>query len=313
MTHSKPPAVMARAEAAEKVCKKGLHELTPLSTYASNGACKACARIRGRQYREENRESRRAQQAEYRAANRETARARDARNYVENGANIRAWHTANYQENREVILERNARYRAANREAINRQKVEYATRLRYDVLDHYGHQCVCCRISTSDRFLSLDHITGGGADHRRTLKMSGGAQFHKWLRDNDYPTEYQVLCWSCNGAKRQRPACPHLEPVIPRTANQRYRRKLKLEVIEAYGSRCACCDEDGLDFLHLDHINGGGKLHRKSLASNPSDFYPTLRKLGFPNDPPLRVLCGNCNHAVRFGTCPHQLNDGLAN
>lgn len=299
--------VAAKATPRPKLCKKGLHEMTPQNVYPSNGACKICGQARGRQYRAASRDARNAKSAEYRAANREAIRAYDARNYTENGEKIRAWQAANYQANRDAILERNAKYRAENRDSINAQKGEYAARLRQDMLDHYGHRCACCGIDTSDIFLSLDHISGGGADHRRTLKMNGGAQFHKWLRDNDYPSGYQILCWSCNGAKRQRPACPHLEPVVPQTANQRHRRRLKLEVIQAYGGQCACCDEQGLDFLHLDHVNGGGKQHRKSLAANPGEFYPTLRKLGFPNDPPLRVLCGNCNHAVRFGACPHQM------
>lgn len=309
MTEPSKPHDIANAAPLPNLCRKRLHELTPQGTYSSNGACKACAQERGRQYREENREARREQQAAWRATNREAIRARDAGNYAKNGEHIRAWQAANYQENREAILKRNASYRAANRESINAQKARYAARLRMGVLDHYGHQCACCGIDSSDVFLSIDHIAGTGAEHRRTLKISGGTQFHKWLRDNEYPADYQILCWSCNGAKRQREACPHVDPVAPKTPHQRYRRKLKIEIIQAYGGQCACCGEQGIDFLHLDHINGGGKAHRKSLVANPGEFYSTLRKLGFPNDPPLRVLCGNCNHAVRFGVCPHQALD----
>jgi hypothetical protein len=284
--------------------------MVPENTYSSNGSCKICAAEKSREYRAANRDARKAQQAEYRAANRPAIRARNVLKYKEDGAKIRAWQAANYQANREVILGRNAKYRAENQDAISAQKAAYRERLRRDALDHYGHRCACCGIDTSDVFLSLDHISGGGADHRRALGMNGGAQFHKWLRENNFPADFQTLCWSCNGAKSKRTHCPHVLPTVPKNANQRYRRRLKIETLEAYGGSCACCGEAGVDFLHLDHVDGNGKAHRRSLAKNPGGFYATLRKLGFPNDPPLRVLCGNCNNAVRFGVCPHQTLNG---
>lgn len=289
------------------LCPKGLHEKSPGSTYPSNGACKMCTSITTRLYREKNAEKRKAQQKAYREANRELIRERRARRYAENGEVSRAWQSANYKANRDAILARNAKYRAANEESINAQKARYRDGLRQAALSHYGHQCACCGLGISDTFLAFDHIAGDGAEHRRRLKVNGGASFYRWMREQGYPSDFQVLCWSCNGAKRLQPNCPHQEPVASRTAKQRHRRKLKIEVIQAYGGSCACCGEDGVDFLHLDHVNGGGKQHRKAFAGNPSNFYPKLRALGFPNDPPLRVLCGNCNHAVQFGPCPHQL------
>lgn len=292
-----------------RLCRKGLHPLTSENTYPSNGACKICAAERERRYREANRDKRKAQQKQYRETNRELIRKRWVRQYAKNGEAIRAWQSANYRANRDAILERNAKYRAANRDAIRAQKAERRDRLRQAALDAYGHQCTCCGLGMDDIFLTFDHVLGGGAEHRRKLKLHGGETLHKWLLDEGYPPDFQVLCWSCNGAKRLYPSCPHQSPVIPQNAGQRHRRKLKAEVIQAYGGRCACCGEGGVDFLHIDHVNGGGKQHRKSLAGNASEFYPTLRKLGFPNDPPLRVLCGNCNHAVRFGPCPHQMAD----
>lgn len=82
------------------------------------------------------------------------------------------------------------------------------------------------------------------------------------------------------------------------------RARLKMAVIEAYGSRCACCGETQHDFLTLDHIGGGGNWHRKR-AVIASRFYGWIKDAGFPAG--FQLLCWNCNAATRFGRrCPHQ-------
>lgn len=82
-----------------------------------------------------------------------------------------------------------------------------------------------------------------------------------------------------------------------------YRLKVRLEVFEAYGGKCACCGETASQFLTIDHINGGGSKHRKSLSRN---FYMWLRANDFPKDG-FRILCMNCNFAEgRKGGCPHK-------
>lgn len=83
-------------------------------------------------------------------------------------------------------------------------------------------------------------------------------------------------------------------------------RKIRAEVFAAYGgAKCSCCGEQHIEFLSIDHIDGGGKKHIRSLGST---FYFWLKKNNFP--PRFRVLCMNCNHAIgRSGgnhQCPHQ-------
>lgn len=79
------------------------------------------------------------------------------------------------------------------------------------------------------------------------------------------------------------------------------RQKPRLACITHYGGVCACCGEAHVEFLQLDHINGGGTQHHKSLSTS---IYQTLRATGFP--PGYRVLCANCNQAIGFyGYCPH--------
>lgn len=83
-------------------------------------------------------------------------------------------------------------------------------------------------------------------------------------------------------------------------------RRLKKEVISAYGGRCQCCGEEELTFLAIDHENGGGNKHREEEFNGfgGAHFYRWLRRRGYPSG--YRVLCHNCNWATAWGTCPHQ-------
>jgi|SRR3990167_8177910 len=86
------------------------------------------------------------------------------------------------------------------------------------------------------------------------------------------------------------------------------RRKLKQSVLDAYGGKCACCNETTYEFLTLDHINGDGAAHRRSLGlkqqGETSKLYQTLFDTGFPSG--FRILCFNCNSSLGFyGYCPH--------
>lgn len=68
---------------------------------------------------------------------------------------------------------------------------------------------------------------------------------------------------------------------------------------------CECCGEDAVEFLSIDHIDGGGSKHRAQIKGSYSSIYLWLKKKGFPEG--YRVLCMNCNTALGFyGYCPHQ-------
>lgn len=88
------------------------------------------------------------------------------------------------------------------------------------------------------------------------------------------------------------------------------RRKSKLEVLKNYGEKCACCGEGEIEFLTIDHIEGGGGLHRKKLRdSGEFHIYRWLKKNHWPKG--YRVLCLNCNGARGFfGYCPHETPSG---
>lgn len=75
-------------------------------------------------------------------------------------------------------------------------------------------------------------------------------------------------------------------------------------VLRKYGGdppKCACCGEEQVIFLTLDHTAGNGAEERKEIPT--WQLYRRLAKgrkrKGY------RVLCHNCNHAAYHGGCPH--------
>lgn len=71
-----------------------------------------------------------------------------------------------------------------------------------------------------------------------------------------------------------------------------YRQAVKLEVFSHYCGKtieCELCDEARIGALTVDHIEGGGTAHRRSI----SKIYFWLRKNSYPTG--YRVLCSNCN------------------
>lgn len=87
--------------------------------------------------------------------------------------------------------------------------------------------------------------------------------------------------------------------------HREYYLKLRIRVLEHYSGgmpRCECCGETTVEFLSLDHINGGGTKHRKKIGYGR--IYYWIIQNGFPEG--FRVLCHNCNQAIGvYGKCPH--------
>lgn len=113
------------------------------------------------------------------------------------------------------------------------------------------------------------------------------------------------MCGRCV-AKAKYDSAPELIRAQARASGRRQRTKLRGQVVDAYGGKCACpkCPETNPAFLTLEHINGDGKAHRKKVGSHT---YADLRRRGFPQDG-YTLLCWNCNAGSRFtGICPHMV------
>jgi hypothetical protein len=185
-------------------------------------------------------------------------------------------------------------------------------------------------------------------------KFTGGA-IYVWLKHNNYPRDnYQVLCFNCNykkyiafihdvrhniGNETQSRIDDNIcikcqcaltasnwplylvrkcHRICITCKNEQHRiekAQLKYTVMQHYGSKCVCCNENDMTVLNIDHINEDGAEHRRLLTNGINSagargtaFYRWLRRQGYPQSN-YQVLCFNCNFAKHFlGMCPHSTN-----
>jgi len=77
--------------------------------------------------------------------------------------------------------------------------------LRDEVYAHYGgYRCACCGVTDKD-VLTIDHVRNDGARHRKSLGIHpGGSSTQRllsWLKKEQYPKGFQILCRNCNWRK----------------------------------------------------------------------------------------------------------------
>ena len=83
-------------------------------------------------------------------------------------------------------------------------------KLKLRVIAAYGGSCGCCGES-EPRFLTLDHINGGGSRHREEVK----GKLYRWVVRNNFPPEVRILCFNCNcGRAVNGGVCPHADPLL---------------------------------------------------------------------------------------------------
>jgi len=92
------------------------------------------------------------------------------------------------------------------------ERQKYMRNRRDKMLDEvfriYGDRCVCCG-ETNKKFLTVDHINGGGSRDRHANK---GVKFYTRIAEEADRTKYQILCYNCNcGRARNKGVCPHKE------------------------------------------------------------------------------------------------------
>lgn len=103
---------------------------------------------------------------------------------------------------------------------------EWRKRIRLEALTYYSGgtpKCSCCG-DTHLIFLTMNHVGGDGAEHRRTEFGSSGEpggrnggyggshMLWTWLKRNGYPDGFEVLCFNCNFAQYWG-GCPHKEEI----------------------------------------------------------------------------------------------------
>lgn len=81
------------------------------------------------------------------------------------------------------------------REKHNERSRDRWANLKQAALEAYGGP-ICCGCGEDEpAILEIDHINGGGNEHR---KLIGQSNMYLWLKNNNYPPGYRVLCPTCN-------------------------------------------------------------------------------------------------------------------
>jgi hypothetical protein len=85
--------------------------------------------------------------------------------------------------------------------------------LKLEIITAYGEECACCGENQAE-FLTIDHISGDGARHRKQIgsarKRASSDTLYRWLKKNGFPKDnFQLLCFNCNCAKSSSGSCPH--------------------------------------------------------------------------------------------------------
>lgn len=118
------------------------------------------------------------------------------------------------KDNPEYFMRKRKEWYHKNQEFKKQYSRNRLKNIMFEVLTYYSKgniECICCGENIIG-FLTIDHINGGGNKHRRDLGMKNvaGVNFYSWLKRNDFPTGYQVMCFNCNcGRSRVRGECPH--------------------------------------------------------------------------------------------------------
>ena len=168
--------------------------------------------------------------------------------------------------------------------------------------------CAYCGLDSHQEFLTIDHIDGRKhlSEEEKNLKAD---KLYRWLIRKNFPSGYQVLCFTCNDIKNIRTP-KELSQSIKNIKARQKNSRLKMEVMKAYSKgepKCNCCNySESLDGLSIDHISGRNNMgHSKTVRGNP--LYRFLIEHHFPSG--YQVLCHNCNSAKghsKDNTCPHE-------
>ncbi len=127
-----------------------------------------------------------------------------------NAAQIAERQRRYYQANPDAAArhaEARTRWRQANPQQETARRRRRRTKVRARVFAHYGQQCACC--GRTDQ-LTIDHVTGGGAEHREELWPGyepSSHQMYAWLVRNNFPAGFQTLCAPCNNSKKAGERC----------------------------------------------------------------------------------------------------------
>jgi len=193
------------------------------------------------------------------------------------------------------------RYYLKDRSNVKQNK----SKIKEMVFSHYGNKCNICG-ENDIIFLTIDHLFGNGRRHRKSIGKNSSA-FYYWIIKNNFPHEFQILCYNCN-IKKYREELKLKSKCIAKYSISKRNELIKFKnmILNHYGKYCACCGIRDYDVLCIDHINNGGNKHRKSIRKQGIEFYRWIINNKYPSF--LRIMCYSCNNGRRLNNsvCPHQ-------
>jgi|SRR5579859_4614183 len=99
-------------------------------------------------------------------------------------------------------------WKKRNKDRYNKAVQRRSRHVRMEVMLAYGDHCVCCG-EWRYEFLAFDHVDGGGYKHRQEVPAIRAMA--PWLKRNDLPEGFRILCHNCNAAHGFYGYCPHEE------------------------------------------------------------------------------------------------------
>ena len=133
---------------------------------------------------------------------------------------------------------------------------EMRKQLKLEILSHYSSNLKCNSCGFSDiRALSIDHIKGNGNKHRKAI---GRMDFYQWIKKNNFPKGFQVLCFNCQWIKR----------VQNNEVNRGgYVSKKKISKVQCLGCGEVLLSQHVHDFQHCScanytFVDGGAQYYR---------------------------------------------------
>lgn len=135
----------------------------------------------------------------YRIKNREKIREYNRQYRLDNPEKIKKWRQ-NYRRSHPIAYSSDKR---SSYNKIRRWVIRLEGLVKYSKTD--VPECVCCG-EKEVKFLTFDHIDGNGNKHKKENNIRS---MPIWLKKNNYPDGFQILCYNCNCAKGHYGVCPH--------------------------------------------------------------------------------------------------------
>lgn len=211
------------------------------------------------------------------------------------------WRKQYYNRNKEYLKAFTKRWAAKNPEANNQIHIRHKRKLKFKAHSLFGYKCSICR-ETMHQCLTIDHINGDG----KIGKTNRDKQiFRSLLKGKVNPRDYQLLCMNCNHRKYKlwRETLEFKDSEAVRSSF----RAMKMRIINIYGGKCYCCENDDYYSLELDHHLYPGWIDRKVSKIDTRTLYKMILN-GTRSKDLYRLACSNCNFSAKdSGICGHKL------